>query len=109
MNVNNMFPSRFLKGKDLTGPVTVTIDKVVTEQLYRPGEGKVDAFVMYCQKASRGVVLNRILALQIAEAVGEPDTANWGGKQVVLYAQPMTVAGKAVSPIRARKIEGVKP
>lgn len=106
MNVNQMFPSKYVRGAELAGPVTVTIDHLAQEEVWRPGEGKAQAVVMYCQNAKRGVVLNRVLALQIAEAVGEPDTDAWQGKRVVLYPAPMTVAGRAVVAIRARKANG---
>lgn len=106
MNVNQLFPSKYVKGAELGGPVTVTIERLAQEEVYRPGEGKAQAVVMYCQGAKRGIVLNRVLALQIAEAVGEPDTDAWQGKRVVLYPQPMNVAGRAVVAIRARKVNG---
>lgn len=102
MNVNQMYPSKYLKGAELSGPVTVTIANVRTEQIYRPGEGKVNAFVMYCEKASRGVILGKVLAMQIAEITHEPDTDLWTGFKVTLYPQPMVVAGKPVVAIRAR-------
>jgi len=108
MDVNQMFPSKYVKGAELKGATPVTIEHIKTEQIYRPGEGKVNCFVLYCKNASRGVVLNRVLALQIAEAIGEPDTDKWTGHQVVLYPQPMTVAGKDVIAIRARAVNGSK-
>lgn len=100
--VYDAFPSKYLKGANLTGPVTVTIERVVKESMFKPGEGRSDAWFLYCVKASRGVVLSRPLALAIAEAVGEPDMDKWAGKQVVLYPLPMTVAGREVTAIRAR-------
>lgn len=107
MNVNQAFPSKYLKGADLHGAVTVTIERVVKESMYKPGEGRSDVWVMYCQKATRGVVLGRPLALAIAEAVGEPDMDKWPGHQVQLYPQPMTVAGRDVVAIRARPVQAL--
>lgn len=102
MNVNQMFPSKYLKGSELTGPVTVTIASIHKEQSYKPGEGKTDIFVLYCERAKRGVVLTKPLAFSIAEALGEPDTDRWTGRAVVLYPQVMSVAGQQVTAIRAR-------
>jgi hypothetical protein len=102
MDVNQMYPSRFLKGAELRGPVTVTISAIRKEQTYKPGEGQTDIFVLYCERASRGVVLSKPLAFSIAQALGEPDTDQWTGRAVTLYPQPMRVAGRDLIAIRAR-------
>lgn len=102
MDVNQMFPSKYLKGAELTGPVTVTIANIRKEQSYKPGEGQSEIFVMYCERATRGVVLTKPLAFSIAQALGEPETEKWSGRAVTLYPQPMTVAGRNLIAIRAR-------
>ena len=104
MKVDQMFPSKFIKGADLPGPKTVIIEKIVKERSYKPGQGQVDIFVLWCEKATCGVVLSRPLALSIAEAINENDTDKWGGKSVVLYPLPMTVAGRSLVAIRARAV-----
>ena len=106
MNVNQMFPSKYLKGAELAGPVTVTIANIRKERTYKPGEGQADIFVLYCEKATRGVVLSKPLALSISQALQEPDTDKWTGQQVVLFPQPMTVAGRDLVAIRARAVNG---
>ncbi len=102
MDVNQMFPSKYLKGAELRGPVTVTIAGIKQEQTYKPGTGQVDAYVLWCEKATRGIVLSRPLALSISEALDEPDTDKWPGKAITLYPQPMRVAGRDLVAIRAR-------
>lgn len=102
MNVNDMFPSKYLRGCELKGPVTVTLQRVATEEVYKPGKGKQAAFVLYCHKASRGIVLSKSLAQSIAQALGEPDTDRWPGRQVIIYPEPMTVAGQNLIAIKAR-------
>lgn len=109
MDVKQMFPSKYLKGADMAGPVTVTIASIRKEQSYKPGEGQSDIFVMYCEKATRGVVLTKPLAFSIAEALGEPLTENWTGRAVTLYPQPMTVAGRNLIAIRARAAAQPQP
>lgn len=105
-NVNDLFPSRFITGQDFKGrAVTVTIAQVCKEKGYRPGQGEKDIYVLYCERATRGIPLNRTLAIQIAEILKEPETTKWAGGQVVLYPQPMTVAGKDTIAIRARAVE----
>lgn len=102
MDVNQMFPSKYLKGDELTGPKTVTIASIRTEETYKPGKGKVDVFVLWCEKATRGIVLSRPLALSISEALGESDTEKWTGKAITIYPLPMTVAGRNLVAIRAK-------
>lgn len=102
MDVNQMFPSKYVKGSELAGPVTVTISSIRKERSYKPGEGQTEIFVLYCERTKRGVVLTKPLAFSIAEALGEPDTDKWTGRAVVLYPQPMSVAGQQVTAIRAR-------
>lgn len=102
MDINQMFPSKYLKGSELPGPVTVTIANIRKERTYKPGEGQTDIYVLICEKATRGVVLTKPLAFSIAEALGEPDTDKWTGRAVTLYPQAMTIAGRAITAIRAR-------
>lgn len=102
MKVREMFPSRYLKGSELPGEVTVTIKGIVSERMYKPGSGEVSGWVLYCEKASRGVVLSKGLALTIAQALGEDDTDQWIGQKVVFFPQPMRVGGRDLVVIRAK-------
>jgi hypothetical protein len=98
-----MFPSKYLKGSDLPGVgIVVTIANVKAEQLYTPGKGKAQKFVMYCQGKTKGIVLSKGLAFQIADILGEKDADNWTGHKVVLYPEVMSVGGEQVTAIRAR-------
>ena len=105
MNINQMFPNRFLKGEELNGPVTVKIVEVKQERAYSRWEGEREIYVLYCGNATRGVVLSKPLALSIAQALGENDTERWRGKAITLYPQPMKVAGRDLVVIRARAAE----
>jgi len=104
MDVTDMFPSKYLRGLDLKGPITVTLASVQPEKVYKPGVGETGVYVLYCEKASKGVILNRPLARGIAEALGEADTDHWPGKRVTLYPLPMVVAGVPRVAIRARAV-----
>jgi len=102
MDINQMFPSRYLKGAELSGPKTVTIAEIRTEQAYKPGKGQADIYVLWCERATRGIVLTRPLALSISEALGEPDTDKWAGQRITIYPQPMRVGGRDLVAIRAK-------
>lgn len=105
MKLSEMFPRKYASGEDLGGnPATLTIANVRTEKM-RPQAGapEVQKFVVYFQGADKGVILSRTLAYQIADITGSEETADWTGKKVTLYPQPMKVAGKNRIAIRARK------
>ncbi len=102
MNISDMYPSRFLKGSDLKGPVTVTIAGVKAETMHNPRKGEITGWVLYCEKASKGVVLSKTLAQQISSILGEPDTDNWPGKRIILYPESVRVGPETKIGIRAR-------
>jgi hypothetical protein len=104
MKITEMFPRRYATGEDLQGKShTLIIDRVTSEQLHpTPGAPAQTKYVIYFRSTKKGVILSRPLALQIAEIAGD-ETNSWPGVSVAIYPQPMTVAGKAVIAIRARK------
>jgi len=59
-----------------------------------PKAPEEDKFVLYFEKAVKGVILSRTLAGQIATITGSEDTGNWKGGKLTLFPFPMTVAGR---------------
>ena len=110
MKLSQMFPRRFATGEDLQGrSVTLTITKVAQEKMRpQPNAPEGERWVIYFKEAQKGVILSRTLAYQVGEAIGDEETDHWIGKRVTLYPQPMTVAGKRVTAIRARSAEAGK-
>ena len=104
MKLSQMFPRRYATGEDLQGKsITVTISQVNREKMRpQPNAPEVEKWVVYFQDARKGIVLNRTLAYQIADILGSDETEDWIGKTITLYPQPMTVAGRQVTAIRAR-------
>lgn len=103
MNVNDAFPSKYVRGAELPPQgVKVTIDRVTPEKLRKPGAGEVDGWLLWCDGAKRGIVLTAALARQIAGILRDPETDNWTGKAMTLYPEPMRVAGVDRVAIRAR-------
>ena len=96
MNINDAFPSKYVKASDLKDqPVTVTITRVVKEQMV---DGKVLP-VLYFQGAVKGLVLNKTNGLSIARLHG-PETKNWAGKSIQLYPAMTEYQGQAIACIR---------
>lgn len=96
MNINDAFPSSYLKAADL-GPnrPTVTITEVKYEDI--GGEHKP---VVYFAGKDRGLVLNKTNANSIIEIAGSPVTEDWAGVKIVLFATKTEFQGKRVDCIR---------
>lgn len=101
-----MFPSMWIRGAEIDPDgVIVTISGVEKTTLNRPGQGTVTVYLLRCEKATRAVILSAVLARQIASAVGSEETGDWIGKRVVLFPQPLRVAGRDVVGIRAHPVD----
>ena len=98
MNINDVFPSKFLKAADIGGSTpTVTIDQVKMEDI-----GEDRRAVVYFVGKDKGVVLNKTNSSNIADAYG-PDTDDWIGKTVTLFTAWVDFQGKSVEAIRIRR------
>ena len=77
--VSDAFPSNFLKAADLKNrTVKVKIDKVVFEEI---GQNRDKKPVMYFEKVSKGLVLNKTNATEIAATHGD-QMEGWTGKRL---------------------------
>lgn len=100
MNINAAFPSNYLKASDLgeSQPV-VAIDRVEVEPVGRDKEMKP---IVYFTGKTKGIVLNKTNAKKIAEIAGSPNTEDWAGVQIKLYATEVEFAGEQVEAIRVK-------
>lgn len=99
MNVNDVFPSKFLKAADLKGHnVTVTIAAVEMQDIGNPEKPDSKAIVHFENK-EKGLVLNKTNAMVIADCYG-PETDGWIGQQVILRPDKTNFQGKLTDCIR---------
>ena len=100
MNVDQAFPSRFLKASDLQGtePV-VTIARVELEAIGRDKDHKL---VAYFEGKAKGLILNKTNAKRIAELVGSPETEDWIGQSIRLFATTAEFAGETFETVRVK-------
>lgn len=96
-NVNEMFPSRFLKAQDLEGQEVEAVIKEIEETELDDESKYVVTFV----DASKGLVLNKTNATSIAARYGD-ETDAWLGKPIILYPDRTPMGGKIVDCIRVR-------
>lgn len=100
MNINESFPSNYLKASDLgTGQPVVTIERVEHEAVGRDREMKA---VLYFEGKEKGVVLNKTNARKITELAGTPETDEWAGFKIRLFATTTEFGGETVECIRVK-------
>lgn len=104
MNINEAFPSNYLKSSDLQGSTpTVTMSHVTTEQM-----GDDRKLVLYFQGKEKGMVLNKTNANNIASLYG-PETEDWQGKKIMLAVAWVDFQGRSVEALRVRPPANGKP
>jgi hypothetical protein len=83
MNIDDLFPSRWLRAADLAGDVAGTIVGVDQQEV---GEDERKPVVTFREQHLRPLVLNKTNAHSMAHALGTTDTRGWIGKQITLFA-----------------------
>jgi hypothetical protein len=104
MNIDDLFPSKYLRGADLQGKaVAVRINNVVLEEFYdNDSRQTVKKAVLYCDDKSKGIVLSKSLSFQIADILHSKNTNEWIGKDIVLYSDRRLVFGVEKDVLQAK-------
>jgi len=105
-NINDFFPSKWLKASDLKGrePV-VTIKGVVREEVGQKREMKP---IVYFKEAQKGLVLNKTNAGRITQIAGSGVVSDWKGVQIRLYATEVEFQGEMTDAIRIKPVQASK-
>ncbi len=102
-NINEAFPSNYIKASDLkNNQVVVTLDKVAFEEVGRDKERKA---VLYFVGKQKGMVLNKTNARKITDITGSALTEEWHGHAVVLYPTETEFGGETVECIRIKPVQ----
>lgn len=103
MELNEVFPSKYIKAADLNGrEVPVVISHADMEMI-----GDDRKLIVHFQGKEKGLVMNKTNANRIAHLYGT-NTDGWQGKEITLYTEMVDFQGKVVDAIRvksARKAE----
>ena len=97
MNINQAFPSDYLKVSDLGGRA----HKLLMGQLTTEKIGQDMRPVLHFQNAGKGLVLNRTNANTIANMYGE-ETDNWFGQPITIFPDTTDFRGERVPCIRVQ-------
>lgn len=98
MNINDAFPSKYLKCSDLEGQsVELTIKSIELEEV----EETETRPIVYFSDATKGLCLNKTNAAMIADTLGDETTA-WVGHKISLFPDKTQFKGKIVDCIRVK-------
>lgn len=102
MNINTLFPSKYIKADDLGGKCyTLTIREVTLEKLGHGNEQETKP-VLWFTNAAKGMILNRTNAMILA-SLYTPETDNWRGKQINLYSARIKAFGAWHDALRIKE------
>lgn len=102
MNVNDLFPSRFLKAHDLGGKAFTLIIRAITLEDVGHGAEKERKLTVAFEKATKMMLLNRTNAMIIASMYG-PETDGWKGKAVTVYSARVKAFGAWHDALRIKE------
>lgn len=106
MDVNTLFPSKYLKAADATPPITLTVSRIIQEKMKNAdGEEEVKP-VIYFLEHEKGMVLNRTNAGTLTALFGA-ETDKWINQRVVLGTEIVTAFGQSKPALRFKN-EDVK-
>ena len=103
MDINQAFPSNYLKKTDFPAPRQVTIDAVVMENLAQDGHPADMKVVIYFNGAPKPMVANKTICMVLAAMFG-PETDSWIGKTVEVFNDVTVVFNGAVGGLRVRPV-----
>lgn len=99
ININEVFPSKYLKASDLQGrSIKVVIDRIEMEKL---GDDKKP--VVYFKGKLKGLALNKTNANLIAASYS-PETNGWIGKEIKVYPGKVNFQGQMVDAIKVEVV-----
>jgi hypothetical protein len=103
-NIEDFFPSKFLRASDLKGKeITVTIDRVEPEEFEQDGVKRPKPVVHFRNSGIKPLVCNKTNSSRLATALGDKDTDAWAGKQVRLYPDMEEFRGQVHEVVRVRR------
>jgi hypothetical protein len=100
MNIQDVFPTRFLKAPELQGrePI-VTVARVEIEAIGRTREPKA---IVYFKGKEKGLKLNKTMATKLSEIAGSTETDRWIGTAIQLYATVTDFGGETYQVVRIK-------
>ena len=104
MEIDDLYPSKYLRGSDLQGHVvTVKIERVALERFYdQQSRTEIEKLVIYLVDKKKALIAGKSLAFEIAEICKSKNTDTWPGHELVLFTERKLVYGREMNVLRAR-------
>jgi hypothetical protein len=103
MRMSDIFPSKYVKAAALNGrTVTLTIKSLAVEDMLNHSNEKERKPVLYFERATKGLVLNRTNGMIIAALYGD-ESDDWTGKRISIYPTRVKAFGTLQDCIRVRE------
>lgn len=99
MNINDAFPSKWLKHTDLKGQAHVLTMSHVQQEEYSDGE---TGAILYFQNSKKGLGLNVTNKNVLVDLYG-PETDGWNGMPIELYPTKTEFRGRMTDCVRLRQ------
>jgi hypothetical protein len=100
-------PSAFLTPRDLNGDtrariIGVKLKKIQDRFQPEPVERMIGSFELVDNPTPpRTLIMNKTIQIQIAQALGDDETDNWAGREIILFP---TVANNGKEAVRAKAV-----
>lgn len=108
MNINQAFPSKYLKAADAEdGDLVLTIARVKMETIGQGAKAEQKP-VVYFNEVEKGMVLNKTNAKMIGSIAKSDDTDDWTGVKVRVIATEVEFQGDLVMSLRVRTPQKAK-
>ena len=101
MNINDMFPSKYLKADEIETDTNLTITTVTQETLGQ-GDDARTLPIVYFTETEKGLVLNKTNGGKIANATGIDDMRKWVGVKMKLFEDEVEFNGQMRPSIKVR-------
>jgi hypothetical protein len=104
-NINQYFPSQWLRSEDLNGPSVVTIIQV--RDVKFPGQrGESDQIkpVLVFRELEKDMIVNKTNFQALARITGRDSTEEWIGSKIQLRVEQVSAFGDVVDAIRIRPV-----
>src|SRR5689334_5358853 len=106
MRISDLIASKYLTKQDFPTPTTLTIDKVVLENVARPGEQPCQKGVMRFREKPKGLPLNSTNLRRAERMFGTDETDRWAGQRVIVFHdENVEFQGKLIGGLRLRPAE----
>jgi hypothetical protein len=106
VNINQAFPSKYVKASDLKDQTHVV--KIADVKIEEVGQNKETKPVAYFEGKAKGMVLNKTNSRKIAQIAGSPETEDWVGVEVAIYPTETEFGGESVECIRIKAPKGTR-